>query len=130
MPEHDDEWRAEMLHRILHGADREIVGDVAGDAHGEDVAEALIEQDLRRDPRIRAAQHDGKGHLTACHGLSAAGMIEAEGLARDVSAIAGDQPLARGLARDRGGGSGEDFPAEAAPDHGREGERRHKPASR
>jgi hypothetical protein len=61
--EHDHQARAELRGRELDRPDHRRGHDVAGDADDEEIAEALVEQDLDRCARIRAAQHDGEGTL-------------------------------------------------------------------
>src|ERR1051325_3174335 len=48
----------EALGGELDAADLRGSDDIAGDADHEQVAEPLVEDDLRRDPRIGAAEHD------------------------------------------------------------------------
>ena len=50
MTEHHQESRAQHLGAVLKTAERVGVGDVAGDPDHEQIAEALIEEDLWRDP--------------------------------------------------------------------------------
>src|SRR5699024_6531014 len=47
---------AELRDRELHGRDRVLVRDLADVAHHEEVAQAAVEEDLRRDARVGAAQ--------------------------------------------------------------------------
>src|SRR5215469_250070 len=58
MAEYHDEARAEGRSRELDTADLRGRDDVAGHADDEQVAESLVEDDLRRHARIRAAEHD------------------------------------------------------------------------
>jgi hypothetical protein len=46
--------------RELDTADLRRSDDVAGDTDNEKVAEALVEDELGRDPGIRTSQHDGE----------------------------------------------------------------------
>ena len=69
--EHDHEPRAEPLGGELDAADLRRRDDVAGDADHEQVAQALVEDDLRRHARVRAAEDDGE-RLLACGQLAAA----------------------------------------------------------
>ena len=50
-------------HRVGQAADDVRGDDVAGHAHDEQVAESLIEQQLRGHARIAAPQNGGKGML-------------------------------------------------------------------
>jgi len=59
MAEYHDEARAEGRCGELDAADLRGGDDIAGDADHEQIAEPLIEDDLRGHARIRAAQHDG-----------------------------------------------------------------------
>src|SRR6516162_6466457 len=72
MTEYHHEARAESRSRKFDTADLRGRDDVAGHADDEQVAESLVEDDLRRHPCIRAAEHDGErllcgggGQLTA-----------------------------------------------------------------
>ena len=74
MPQHHDQPRVEALRRELHAADLRGGHDVAGDADHEQVAEPLVEHDLRGHARVRAAEDDGEGllarrELAAAHRL-------------------------------------------------------------
>ena len=60
VPEHHDEPRAEALGGELDAADLRRRDDVAGDADHEQVAEALVEDDLGGHARVRAAEDDGE----------------------------------------------------------------------
>ena len=67
-PEHDDQARAEAVGRELDAADQRGRDDVAGNADHEQVAGPLVEHELDRHARIRAAEHDrerflGRGQL-------------------------------------------------------------------
>ena len=63
MPHHDDEAGPEVPHRI-RDAPHDVLGDdVAGDPDDEEVAEALVEDELRRDPRVAAGQDRGERML-------------------------------------------------------------------
>ena len=64
MPEHDDEPRAKVLHRVFNAAQRVIIHEVARRAHNKQVADVLVEDDFRRRARIRAANDDGKRMLS------------------------------------------------------------------
>ena len=63
--EHDDQPRAEPRGGELDAADLRRRDDVAGDADHEQVAEALVEDDLGGHPRVGAAEDDGE-RLLAC----------------------------------------------------------------
>src|SRR5262249_22215908 len=72
MAEYHHEARAEGRSRELDTADLRGRDDIAGHADDEEVAEPLVEYDLRRHACIRAAEHDGErllygggGQLTA-----------------------------------------------------------------
>src|SRR6185369_4897423 len=51
----------------------------AGDADDEEVAEALVKDELGRDPGVRAPQHDGEGLLRGRE-LGATGVEAGEGI--------------------------------------------------
>ena len=63
MPHHDDERHAEMGGRVLQARDSQIVEEVAGRPHDEQVPEPLIENELRGNPRIRARDDGREGIL-------------------------------------------------------------------
>ena len=62
-PMHDHQARAEALRRELDAADLRRRDDVAGDANHEQIAEALIEHELGRHARVRAAEDDRERRL-------------------------------------------------------------------
>jgi hypothetical protein len=62
--QHDDERRPEPLGGELDAADLRGRDDIAGNADDEQVAEALVEDDLRRHPRVGTAEDDGERFLT------------------------------------------------------------------
>jgi hypothetical protein len=67
VPHHHDELRAGDVAGELEAAHDVGVHDVAGDPHREDVAEALVEDELRRRAAVDAAHDGGKGPLAvAC----------------------------------------------------------------
>src|SRR5204863_8336655 len=59
-----------MLDRVLADAQALIVDYVAGHAQAKWIAQPLIEHDLRRDTRVRAAKNDSKRMLTFCQLLA------------------------------------------------------------
>jgi hypothetical protein len=63
MAEHDDQSGAIARCCELHAADLRGRDDIAGDADDEQIAETLIEDDLRGHARIRTAQDDGERFL-------------------------------------------------------------------
>ena len=60
MPEHDHEARAELRGGKFDAADLRRRDDVAGDADHEQIAEALIEHELRRHARVGTPENDGE----------------------------------------------------------------------
>ena len=58
VPEHDHQPRAEARRRELDAADLRGGDNVAGDADDEQIAEALVEDNLRRHARVRASEDD------------------------------------------------------------------------
>ena len=102
MAEHHHQPRAEARRRELDAADLRRGHDVAGHADDEQVAEALVEHDLRRHARVRAAKHDGERLLGVC---SSARRVELrKSSARRCSRRTGGCPRAAGRAP-RGRGS-------------------------
>ena len=61
---HDDQLRPERFRGELDRADERWRDDVAGDANDEEVAEALIEDELRGCAGVRATEDDGEGSLS------------------------------------------------------------------
>src|SRR5947207_3386282 len=47
-----------MFHGVLDATQADCVGDVSGRAHYKQVAQTLIEQDLRGDATVRASEND------------------------------------------------------------------------
>src|SRR5439155_24308963 len=74
--EHQDEFCAEVLHRVFDAsqfvASKLVVAamltlhEIAGNANDEELAKPLVEDDLRRDPRVGAHDDGGIGVLTGC----------------------------------------------------------------
>jgi hypothetical protein len=60
---HDHFGRVQVFHGILDAANGFIGGDIAGDAHYEEIAYTLIEGDLRRHARIGAREDHGEWFL-------------------------------------------------------------------
>jgi hypothetical protein len=61
--QHHDERRPEALGGKLHAANLRGRDDIAGDADDKQVAEALVEDDLRRYPRVGTPEDDGERFL-------------------------------------------------------------------
>jgi hypothetical protein len=88
VPEHDDESRAESLGGVLDAPDQRWSDDVPGDADDEQIAEPLIEDDLRRNARVGAAEND-RVRLLLLRELGAALLAEEGFEAADVGGEAG-----------------------------------------
>ncbi len=58
MPEHHHQPRAEARGGEFDAADLRRRHDVARNPDHEQIAQALVEHDLGRHPRVRAAEHD------------------------------------------------------------------------
>jgi hypothetical protein len=58
-----DEGRAQVHDRVLDQAEHDGVGDVAGDAEHEELAHALVEDQLGPGARVGAGQDQGEGPL-------------------------------------------------------------------
>ncbi|GAC1409343.1 MAG: hypothetical protein NVSMB53_01460 [Gemmatimonadaceae bacterium] len=87
MAEDDYQPRVVALRGKFDAADLRRSDDVAGDADDEQVAQALIEYDLRRNARIRASEDD-RDRLLPARKLDATGVTyECVG-----SAHIGDEP--------------------------------------
>ena len=63
MAQHADQTDMQLLDRILQRSDDGTIDELAGGAYGEQVTQALIEDDFRRYARIRAGKHSGVGVL-------------------------------------------------------------------
>ena len=59
MAQHEDQRSSQHLHAVFEAAEAVGVDEVAGDADDEQVAGTLIEDIVRRDPRIGAADDAG-----------------------------------------------------------------------
>ena len=66
-----NERRAEALDGKLDAADLRRGDDVARDPDDEEIAKALVEDDLGRDARVGAAEHDGERLLPIGQGATA-----------------------------------------------------------
>ena len=75
VPEHDHQARAEGLGGELDAADLGGRDDVAGHADHEQVPEPLVEDELRRHARVRAAEHDRERLLLRGEGAAARGAV-------------------------------------------------------
>jgi hypothetical protein len=60
MTKHHNQLHTEMLNSILNAPDGDIINYVAGAPHHEQVANALIKQNLRGYARIGTPNNDGK----------------------------------------------------------------------
>src|SRR5260370_25984812 len=69
--EHDDQLRV-LLHLdgILNAADCKIVQDVASHANDEQISNAAVKHDLRRNARIGTAQNDSEWRLMFRHRMA------------------------------------------------------------
>ena len=81
MTEHDNQPHAIALRGEFDAADLGRGNDIAGDTDHEQIAQTLVEDDLRRHPRIRAAENDRERFLPRRH-------LVAAGMARERAAIA------------------------------------------
>jgi hypothetical protein len=64
VPENDNETSSEPRSRKFNASYTRRGDDVPGDANHEQIAEALIKDDLGRHTRVGATEHDGEGLLT------------------------------------------------------------------
>ena len=97
--EHDDQPRAEALGGELDAADLRRRDDVAGDADDEQVAQALVEDDLGRHARVGAAEDDRERLLPGGEPRRAWLATRPAAHVRDEAAVA----LAQSLERVAGG---------------------------
>ena len=65
MAEHDDQGNLEHRHRVLQASDDRIRDHLSGVTDDEEVAKALIEDDLRGQARVCAPEQCGTGALAA-----------------------------------------------------------------
>ena len=103
VPQHDRQPGPEACGCELHTADLRRRHDIAGDANHEQIAQALIEHDLRGHARIGAPQDDRKGLLP--RGQLGAARVTDEGVGvagvREEAAIALAQPAQRFVSGDQ-----------------------------
>jgi hypothetical protein len=92
-----------MLGGILDAPDdQRVLRRVPGDPHHEQVAEALVEDDLGRDPRVGAPQDGGVRLLLLRHGDPPDALVDlVDPLSPYVALVAGHELLERRLRRRR-----------------------------
>jgi len=97
--QHHDQLRAEHGGAVLKAPESIGRHEVAGDANHEQVARPLIERQLRRDPRIGAAEDRGERRLALRAGGPAGGKVTLAQLVRHVARIAFEQTVERRVGR-------------------------------
>ena len=70
MSEYVEDFGTEDSGAEFEAADIFAAGDVTGNPCDKDISEALIEDDLNGDSRVRAAEECGEWFLTGCECLS------------------------------------------------------------
>ena len=65
MSEHDDEGDFEHRDGVFEAAHNRVGDDLSSVSDDEQVAEALVEDDLRREARVGTAEERGTGALTS-----------------------------------------------------------------
>lgn len=75
MPQHYNQRYFQGVHREFQGGQHGQIGDLAGGADNEDIAEALVEEDLHRRAGIGTRQHHGLGFLPLLKGNPAAQVL-------------------------------------------------------
>ncbi len=94
MAEHDDQADPQRVDAELHRPEDAGVDHMAGRADDEQVTEALVEDDLRRDPRITAAEENGERLLPVADLGPPGGVLPGmQRLAGDESAVAVEEFL-------------------------------------
>lgn len=63
MPQDHDQGDAQFQDPVRDACQDRLVQDLAGRAHGQQITQALVEDQLRRHPGIDAAQDHGEGML-------------------------------------------------------------------
>lgn len=92
MSEDDHQGDTQMLDGILDTPHGRIISDMTGRSNDEQVAEAPVEDDFRRDAGIRTPEHDGEGVLLFGHGATPLDRsIRMPGFGSDEPAIAVEQ---------------------------------------
>src|SRR5262245_58318452 len=74
MAHHHDERHVQVLRGVLEARDLGVAGDVARDANIEEIAESLIEDDLRGNTRVRTTENRRMRMLAGCE-LALAGRV-------------------------------------------------------
>lgn len=75
VPQHHNQRYFQGIHRELQRGQHGQVGDLAGSADHEDIAEPLVEEDLHRRAGVRTRQHHGLGLLPLLQGNTAAQIL-------------------------------------------------------
>lgn len=75
VPQNHNQRYFQGVHREFQGGQHGQVGDLAGGADNEDIAEALVEEDLHRRAGIGTRQHHGLGFLPLLQGNPAAQIL-------------------------------------------------------
>lgn len=87
--EDEDQLDIEVIDPVFDAGGDVGVGDVAGDADDEEVAEALVEEEFRRHAGVGAAEDDGEGVLGGFEGgAPVAGFVGVLQLTGDEAAVA------------------------------------------
>jgi hypothetical protein len=93
---HDEKRGLQVFGAVLDAGEHGFVGDLPGGPYDEQLAEAGVEDHLRRHARVGAREHDGKRRLPAHLGLPPFGIDRQRrrGVLHE-SGVAGDEPLQR-----------------------------------
>lgn len=93
MTKDHDKWDAERGDAVFDAGDHRVVSNIAGNAGGEEIAEALVEDELWRDSGVGTTEY-GREWRLASGKSGAPGEILArmEGASFDVALIALHQP--------------------------------------
>ena len=88
MTKHNDYFAAQVLDRVFKTADGDRIGTVPGVAHDEEIAEALIEEQLGREAAVGASQDGDFRSLRLGQRLALSDVIVLRALAADETLVA------------------------------------------
>ena len=95
--QHHKQRDPQFEHAVREAAEHGLVEDLARGAYGHQVAEALVEDQLRRHPGVDAAEHEGEGVLTGRQRLPDGGRLVGMPLAEGAPAPVARRQLPQGL---------------------------------
>ena len=84
-----DNYVAEMFDGVFKTADSDGIGTVAGIAHDEEIAQPLIEEQLRGETAVGASQDGNLGILSLSQSLALRDVVVLRALTADESLVTG-----------------------------------------